>query len=256
MDAAAKATGANVDYLIVTVPKDFGAPSYARLIQQAIAQEPDGLVVTNFFPDAVHSILKQSDGRRPCRCSRSTPARRAGGRTARSATVGETDISFSEGGGQQLLAAGAKHVLCVMGTGNTSLERRCSGVANAMRAGNGTLEGPHHQPQRLREPDDAPAAGHRGGERSGATTSTDSRVQGTAQSMQVLQGLKQAGLMSKVKLASSDISTDIVKAIKRGDIVGALDQQPYLEGYYAALEAVQYAQWKVQPNQERSRPVR
>ena len=244
VDAAAKATGANVDYLIVTDPKDFGAPSYARLIQQAIAQKPDGLVVANFFPDAVHSILKQATaGGLPLfEVNSGETSWRPDGALG---YVGETDISFGEGGGQQLLAAGAKHVLCVMGAGNTSLERRCSGVANAMRAGGGTLKDLIINPNDYENPttlQQQVIAAVRSGDNVDGLW-----VQGTAQSMQVLQGLKQAGLMSKVKLASSDISTDIVKAIQRGDIVGALDQQPYLEGYYAALEAVQYAQWKVHP---------
>ena len=54
-----------------------------------------------------------------------------------------------------------------------------------------------------------------------------------------------------LKLATFDLSPDIVSAIRRGQIEFAVDQQPFLEGYLAVVFLAQYQRYGLLPDRGR-----
>src|SRR5947207_365928 len=54
---------------------------------------------------------------------------------------------------------------------------------------------------------------------------------GPTGSAPTLAALKQLGVLGNIKLATFDLSKDVLNAIKAGDMLFAIDQQQYLQGY-------------------------
>ena len=68
--------------------------------------------------------------------------------------------------------------------------------------------------------------------------SSDSKVDaiftlGSAIAADAVRAVQQQNLGDKVKIGSVDLSTAVLKQIKDGKIAFTIDQQPYLQGYYA-----------------------
>ena len=66
-----------------------------------------------------------------------------------------------------------------------------------------------------------------------------------------LNAIRAAGQLGKVKVATFDLSPDVVSAIKQGSIEFAVDQQPFLEGYLSVLFLAQYQRYSVLPDKGR-----
>ena len=63
---------------------------------------------------------------------------------------------------------------------------------------------------------------------------------GPTASTPVLQALQQANKVGQIKFATFDLSTDVLNAIKDGDMLFAIDQAQYLQGYLAIVYMTQY----------------
>jgi ABC-type sugar transport system substrate-binding protein len=64
---------------------------------------------------------------------------------------------------------------------------------------------------------------------------------GTVSALQAKQ------LLGKMKLASFDTSTDILNGVQNGQVPFTIDQQPYLQGYYAVQVLSQQARSGIHP---------
>ena len=212
----------------------------ADLIDAAVASQPDGLVVS--IPDAETlspSIRSAVDAGIPVISinSGSQVAQELGILTH----VGQTEYEAGFGAGAALAAAGVKNALCVNHeVGNHALELRCEGFADALAEVDGTsytlaviLDDPKGTQQRVQMALDA-------------NPDVDGIMTlGAAAAAPILKALKQEGLVAEtqsrnhhpsrdrreIKLATFDLSPAVLKAIDAGEILFAIDQQPYLQGY-------------------------
>ncbi|MFL5887013.1 MAG: LacI family transcriptional regulator, partial [Thermoleophilaceae bacterium] len=66
-----------------------------------------------------------------------------------------------------------------------------------------------------------------------------------------LDALRSKDLIGKVKLATFDLSPDVINAVRRGQIEFAVDQQPFLQGYLPVLFLAQYARYGLLPDRGR-----
>ena len=213
----------NIKLIYSSSPK---AAEQANFIQNAIDQKVDGIAVTAAKPDAVEGAVRK--------------ARKAGipvvGLNAGLDTWQKMDmLSFfgqderltGEAFGERLNEEGAEHALCVIHEqGSVALEARCAGVRETF---DGTLETLYVNGA------DMPSVQSKLTAKLQQQKAIDYVVTlGAPFAMTAIQSVDEAG--SDAKIATFDLNKDLVRAVRGGDIVFAVDQQPFLQGYLAIDE--------------------
>jgi simple sugar transport system substrate-binding protein len=227
VDDAAKVTGAKVNY---SAPDTFDMVKMSQLIDAAVAKKPQGLVVS--MPD--YNALKDSLAKAKAANipiitinSGSDHYKDVGAITH----IGQDETIAGQGAGQKLADAGAKHVVCInQEVGNAGLDARCNGAKQSIEKAGGKLE--------VLQVDLKDAAGAQNTIKS--KIQSDSSIDavlalGPTGATPALLALKDLGQNGKMKLATFDLSPDVLDAITAGDMLFAIDQQQYLQGYLAIV---------------------
>lgn len=223
VDQAAKDMGVTVTY---QAPPTFDMVAMSQLIDAAVATKPDGLVVS--IPDAAAlspAIEKAIAAGIPVISmnSGSDVAKKLGALTH----VGQTEYEAGLGGGERMAAAGVKSALCInQEVGNAGLDARCKGFTDAMTKAGGKVEvlavdlgNPTESQQRIQ------AALQ-------SRTDVDGILAlGPTGSTPALAALEASGKKASIKLATFDLSPEVLAAIEKGDMLFAIDQQQYIQGY-------------------------
>jgi simple sugar transport system substrate-binding protein len=194
----------------------------AQLIEAAVTAEVDGLAVSAPNPDAIADALQQAvDAGIPVITLNSGADQFA--ELGAITHVGQTETVAGEGAGEQLADAGATKLLCVVHEqGNIGLEQRCEGAAetfggdveNFQVTGTGDIQTTLNEIQSKLQGD----------------TSIDA-VLALNPDIAIAARDAIAGAGSEAQLATFDLSGDVVTAIQDGEILFAVDQQQYLQGY-------------------------
>lgn len=223
VDAAAKDMGVSVEY---QSPQTYDMVAMSQLIDAAVASEPDGLVVSIPDADALGpSITAAIDAGIPVISINS------GSDVAESlgvlAHIGQTEYEAGYGGGKRMADAGATNALCInQEVGNVALDLRCQGFTDAMAEAGGKVE---VLAVELADPTGS-------ANRISAALSADESIDaiftlgptGAAPALQVLQD---EGLLGKMLVATFDLSPEVLAAVRDGNMLFAIDQQQYLQGY-------------------------
>ena len=196
----------------------------AQLIENYVADNVDGIFVSLANPDALKdAVEKAMDAGIPVITINSgvDVYKELGALTH----IGQTEFVAGQGAGERFNTESVKKVLCVLHEeGNIGLEERCDGLANTF---NGDVE------------------------RFSVATSGVRDVVGTVSAIQnkliadadidaimtlnpiiamaAHDAIAAAG--TSQKLATFDLSPDVLKAIENGEMLFAVDQQQYLQGY-------------------------
>jgi simple sugar transport system substrate-binding protein len=140
--------------------------------------------------------------------------------------VGQTEYEAGFGGGERMAAAGVANAICVnQEVGNVALDLRCEGFSDAMAEAGGTVE---ILGVELADPIDAQqriVGKLTSGEFDGILTL------GPTGAAPALLALEDEGLLGEIALATFDLSPEVLEAIDAGDMLFAIDQQQYLQGY-------------------------
>ncbi len=204
----------------------FDVVAMAHLIDTAVAAHPDGLVVSIPDPNALGPSIKAA-------VAAGIPviSINSGSDVAKSLGVlvhiGQTEEQAGIGGGQKMGAAGVKHALCVnQEVGNAALTLRCKGFQEGLSQTGGTstvigvnLSNPTQTQQTIE------AALQHDPSIDGILTLGPT---GATPAIKALQDLNKLG---QIKLATFDLSSDVLNAIKAGQMLFAIDQQQYEQGY-------------------------
>jgi simple sugar transport system substrate-binding protein len=193
----------------------------AQAIDNAVAQKVNGLVVSMANPDALRSSIQKA-------VSSGIPVITINSGQSRSKEfgalthVGQAERTAGEGAGEQLARAGVTNLVCVVHeAGNVGLEERCAGAA-------ATLSG---RSQNLQvDVSDLNAAASTIQSKLQADPSIDGVLtlnDGVGKSATTAV----AGAGSSAKVATFDVNADVIKAVKDGSLLFAVDQQPYTQGY-------------------------
>src|SRR6266571_2369618 len=223
VDQGAKDMGVQAIY---EAPPTFDVVAQSHLIDSAVAAHPAGLVVSIPDPNALGPSIKAA-------VAAGIPviSINAGAEVAKSLGVllhiGQTEEQAGIGGGQKMGAAGVKHALCVnQEVGNAALELRCKGFKEGLAQTGGTitelgvnLSNPTQTQQTIE------AALQHDPSIDGILTLGPT---GASPAIKALQDLNKLG---KIKLATFDLSSDVLNAIKAGQMLFAIDQQQYEQGY-------------------------
>ncbi len=223
VDQAAHDMGVQAIY---EAPPTFDMVAMSHLIDSAVAAHPDGLVVSIPDPNALGPSIKAA-------VAAGIPviSINSGSDVAKSLGVllhiGQTEEQAGIGGGVKMGQAGVKHALCVnQEVGNAALELRCKGFKEGLAQTGGTiteigvnLSNPTQTQQTIE------AALQHDPSIDGILTLGPT---GASPAIKALQDLNKLG---QIKLATFDLSSDVLNAIKAGQMLFAIDQQQYEQGY-------------------------
>jgi len=226
VDQAGKDMGVQVIYE-APASATFDVVAMAHLIDSAVAAHPAGLVVSIPDPNGLGPSIKAA-------VAAGIPviSINSGSDVARSLGVlvhiGQTEEQAGIGGGQKMGTAGVKHALCVnQEVGNAALTLRCKGFEEGLSQTDGgtvkvigvNLSNPTQTQQTIE------AALQHDPSIDGIMTLGPT---GATPALKALQDLNKTG---QIKLATFDLSSDVLQAIKNGQMLFAIDQQQYLQGY-------------------------
>jgi simple sugar transport system substrate-binding protein len=239
VDQAAKDEGVTVTY---QAPATFDMVAMSRLIDAAVASKPDGLVVS--IPDANAlgpSIKKAVAAGIPVLSinSGSDVYKSLGVLTH----IGQTEYEAGLQGGERMAAAGVKNALCVnQEVGNAALDLRCKGFTDAMAKTGATVK---VLAVNLADPTDAQ------NRIEGAIRSSGSidgiLALGPTGSTPALQALQKNNQLDKIKLATFDLSPEVLQAVRDGKMLFAIDQQQYIQGYLPIVFLTLYKKYGTIP---------
>ncbi|MEO0563339.1 MAG: sugar ABC transporter substrate-binding protein [Chloroflexota bacterium] len=209
-------------------PETFDMVAMSQLIDSAVATAPDGLIVSNPVPSALEeSITAALDAGIPVISINSGSDVAADLGVV--AHIGQTEYEAGLGGGQRMAAAGVTNAICVnQEVGNVALDLRCGGFSDAMAEAGGTVSVLEVD---LNDPTDTQ-------NRVLAALEADDTINGVftlgpSASVPVLEGLRDANLIGVVGLATFDLSPEVLQAVADGEMLFAIDQQQYTQGYLA-----------------------
>ncbi|MDM8518424.1 sugar ABC transporter substrate-binding protein [Anaerolineales bacterium HSG6] len=244
-DQAAKDFNITVEYHSL---KKFDMALMAQLIEEVVATNPDGLVVS--IPDEkilASAIKKAVEADIPV-ISINAGQEATIRNTGREATtknefqeaptnlgalthVGQLEYEAGIQAGERLAEAGVRHGFCVNHwVGNLAIDARCEGFTDAMLSAGGIADTLAVDPTK---PDDIQ-------QRIDMALETISDVDGILTNnsnvgIATLKALKKSDLLGKVKLATFDLSPQVIEAIQNKEILFAVDQQQYLQGYLPVM---------------------
>jgi simple sugar transport system substrate-binding protein len=226
-EAAGKDLGVTVDY-----QSDGDPQRQAQLIDAAVNQDVDGIVVSMANPDALQDSVEAA-------VAAGIPVITINSGGERSAEfgaighVGQDEEVAGQGAGRQLAQAGAQNVLCVIHeAGNIGLEQRCSGASRGLGADVTTLQVDINDLQ-------------------GAQSTITSKLQSDPSIDAVLTlnsavaaaaAAAAADAGSEAQIATFDLNEEVIKGIQDGTITFAVDQQQYEQGYLPIVMLKLYAQ--------------
>ena len=205
----------------------FDVVAMSHLIDTAVAAHPDGIVVSIPDAKALGPSIKAA-------VAAGIPviSINSGSDVAKSLGVlvhiGQTEEQAGIGGGLRMGAAGVKHALCInQEVGNAALTLRCKGFEEGLSQADGgtvkvigvNLANPTQSQQTVE-----------------AAIQHDPSVDGILTlgptgATPAIAALKDLNKLGQIKLATFDLSSDVLNAIKAGQMLFAIDQQQYLQGY-------------------------
>jgi simple sugar transport system substrate-binding protein len=196
--------------------------THAQLIDSAVTEKVDGIATSVPNTDALRDPLKKaSDAGIPIITLNSGQSDSAS--LGAITHVGQDEGVAGEAAGKRLAESASGKLLCVVHEqGNSGLEERCAG---AKKGFGGEVEN-----VQVKGVSDIATS----------TTELQSKLQSDKDVTAVLTlnpdiavAARDAvqGASSDAKLATFDLSGDVVKAVKAGEIEFAVDQQQYLQGY-------------------------
>ena len=223
VNQAAEDMGVEVEY---QAPDTFDMVQMSQLIDAAVASEPDGLVVSIPDPDALGDSISaavEADIPVISMNSGSDVAEELGVLTH----VGQTEYEAGVGAGERMGEAGVTNAICVnQEVGNVALDERCRGFTDGLAESGGTVEVLETD---LNNPTEAQ-------QRIETALTADEAINGVLTlgptgAAPALEAITGADLGERVQLATFDLSPDVLEAIAAGDMLFAIDQQQYLQGY-------------------------
>jgi simple sugar transport system substrate-binding protein len=233
VDDAAAQMGVTANY---SAPATFDMVEMASLIDAAVATNPDGLVVSvPDFEALQDSLAAANEAGIPIITvnSGSDHYQEIGAITH----IGQDETISGQAAGQHLADAGATHVMCInQEVGNAALDARCAGATESIEAAGGTVDVVQVDLN----------------DQAGAQATISSTLQaddsydailalGPTGAAPALAALDELGLTGETLLGTFDLSPDVIQAIIDGNMLFAIDQQQYLQGYLPVVFAMLYA---------------
>ncbi|MGO4909954.1 sugar ABC transporter substrate-binding protein [Pseudorhodobacter sp. W20_MBD10_FR17] len=234
VEEAARDSGVNVQY---RSPETFDMVAMSQLIDAAVNQEPDGLVVSIPDADALAPSIQ-----RAVAAGIPVISINAGADVSKSLGallhVGQDEFDAGKIAGAKLADMGGKNAICVnQEVGNVSLDQRCKGFGEGF-GGSYTVLPTTNDPSEIQS-------------KVAAALSSDESIDtvmalgaSTAGEPSVAAALASG---RKVNVASFDLSANFLQSVVDGDAAFAIDQQQFLQGYLATNFLALHAKYGLMP---------
>lgn len=244
-DDAASDLGIEYQYTTIQDPSN-AQTEITRALDQAVATEPDALIVGNYFPSAMEPIIKRAaDAGIPVVVTDgSHETYRDIGAIA---FVGFNPPAAGTEAGVKSAELGVKNGICINSVaGNPSLEALCNNYVTAVSEAGGkgkvitlgyeAISNPQQTIQAIK----------------GALEADDTidgiLTLGPAQAELSVQAVEEVGRpISSVKIGTIGLSTRTLEYLRDDKIAMVFDSQPYLDGYYSIIAAYQAVKYRMAP---------
>lgn len=236
VERAAEDTGSNVDY---RAPETFDMVAMSQLIDAAVNQEPDGLVISMPDADALGpSVEKAVAAGIPVISmnSGSDVAKELGALLH----VGQSEYDAGKIAGAKMAELGGTKGLCVNHeVGNVSLDDRCAGFAEGF-GGEVTVMPTTNDPTEIESKVKAALD-------SDGDINTVIALGASLAGEPAVTAVKALGRTGDVLIGSFDLSGGYLQSVADGDAAFAIDQQQYLQGYLPVVFLALHAEYGLMP---------
>lgn len=220
VDAAAKDTGANVSY---RAPETFDMVAMSQLIDAAVNQEPDGIVVSIPDADALGPSIE-----RAVAAGIPVISMNSGSDVAPDLGVllhvGQEEFESGVAAGRGLAELGGTNAICVnQEVGNVSLDQRCAGFEEGF-GGEVDVLPTTNDPAEVKSRIQAALD-------SNPDIDTIMALGSPTVGEPAVAAVSALGKTGKVLIGSFDLSPAYLEAVANGEAAFAIDQQQYLQGY-------------------------
>ncbi|MFJ3803020.1 sugar ABC transporter substrate-binding protein [Streptomyces sp. NPDC090088] len=242
-----KAGGGTVTYLGPANYDNLG-PDVAKLTQTAISQNPTAILVPDWVPENQDSAIKQAIAKGITVFIYNSGGVAAANKVGAVKYVGSDDYEAGKAGGVKFAEEGAKNILCVNTVpGSANQEARCKGIKDGATSKGSSSKQLPLPSSNFGNPSAVTQAIKGALLKDGSIDAVVTIGVGDADS--AASAIKQANVGGKVKLGTFDLSQSQLDRIKAGTQLFAIDQQPYLQGFYVVSMANQYLSYGVLPPQ-------
>ncbi|KQS73755.1 sugar ABC transporter substrate-binding protein [Modestobacter sp. Leaf380] len=219
--------GIEVDY-----QSDGDPQRQSQLIEAAVNQGVDGIVVSMANPEALQSAVEDA-------VAAGIPVVTINSGAAESVEfgaighVGQDETIAGQGAGERLATDGRTNVLCVVHeAGNIGLEQRCDGASQGLGSDVTTLQVDIND---LAAAESTITSSLQSDPSIDAVLTLNSAVAAVAASAATDAG-------SEAEIATFDLNADVISGIQEGTISFAVDQQQFEQGYLPVVMLQLYAQ--------------
>lgn len=237
VDHAGKDMGVEVDY---RAPETFDVVAMAQLIEAAVQQEPDGLIISIPDGDALKGAVQKAVA-----AGIPVVSMNSGSDVAQELGVlfhvGQDEYDAGVGAGKRMKTLGVKKLVVINHeVGNVALDLRGQGVRDGFGGDVPII------PTAANTVDDVYA-------KVKATFQADDSIDGVVTlggsnaGEPALKALKEMGLAGDVALGTFDLSPAILESLEAGQMAFAIDQQQFLQGYLPVVHLALYSRYKVLP---------
>ncbi len=220
-------------------PDQFSIPKIQQIFESAIATNPSGIAATVPDPDALGPLVNKA-------VNKGIPVvlfnagldvwEKEGALTY----FGQTEKEAGVAAGQRMADAGVTNALCFNHQqGQLTLETRYDGINEGVGGNAKEVAVDGSDPTAMR---------------SGMETALKQNPDvdgvitlGPEAAVQALRAVGSVGKQGSVKVATFDISPEVLKAVQNGDLLFAIDQQMFLQTYASAVTLINWIQYRLSP---------
>jgi len=234
---AAKELGVELDY---RSPQQFDAVRMARLIDAAVATNPDGLVVSVPDTEALSASIEKAV-RKGIPVITINAGENASKDLGAIMHIGQSEFAAAVKAGKYMKAKGVTNGVCVnQEQGNSSLDARCAGFVEGL-GGKADVLATSMDPTEIRNAIIAYLKQHP--EVNGILTLGSTAAE---PAVDALAAYKKGD--NGIKLGTFDLSPRVLKDVSEGKIEFALDQQQFLQGYMPIVVMQNYTRFELLPS--------
>ncbi|MGB1011362.1 MAG: sugar ABC transporter substrate-binding protein [Thiolinea sp.] len=233
VEAAGKDMNVNVDY---RAPETFDMVAMSSLIDAAVNQEPDGLIVSIPDGEALSASIKKAVAAGIPVISMNSGSN-VSAELGALLHVGQEEFDAGKIAGAKLKEMGGKKALCVNHeVGNVALDQRCAGFAE----GFGAVE----VLPSTNDPADVKSKVKAALEKDADVDTILTLGAGTA-GEPTLAAIEELG--RDIKAGTFDMSANYLQAVADGKAAFCIDQQQYLQGYLPVAFLAMHARFGLMP---------
>lgn len=236
VEKAAADTGANVEY---RAPETFDMVAMSQLIDAAVNQEPDGIVVSIPDGDALGPSIEKAVAAGIPVISMNSGSNVSKGLGAL-LHVGQEEFDAGLAAGEMMKSMGNSKAICVNHeVGNVSLDDRCAGFAEGF-GGDVTVLPTTNDPAEIEAKVKAALD-------SDPDVDTVMALGASLAGEPSVAAVKAVGREGDVAIGSFDLSANFLESVSNGEAAFAIDQQQFLQGYLPVVFLAMHAEFGLMP---------